>query len=227
MLLKTEHILFYLIKVAVFQKPIFYFIIPLFEPQISSNCTYFKSCFKKMGNYEKLFEDTKQIICIAFDVEVFNTNKLEDTVSGIQISPSFIESICEFASMIEDALELKNLGSYRIDAMSCYESYLKNGNPMGFHLMLSKLLPALECPHTILTTGPVKKRLVTKKARLLLINFLVSVILLGDDIFNIYQKQPSVEKSNKRPLYKSQDGTKILGFINCGMWVIGPTTIDR
>ena len=142
MLLKTEHILVYLIKVAVFQKPIFYFIIPLFEPQISSNCTYFKSCFKKMGNYEKLFEDTKQIICIAFDDltpdylgGAFNTNKLEDDVSGSEMS--FIDRICKFVLIIVEELELKNLGSYRIDAMSCYESYLKNGNPMGFHLMLS------------------------------------------------------------------------------------------
>ena len=100
--------------------------------------------------------------------------------------------------MIEEfALELENLESYRIDAMSCYESYLKTGNPMGFHLMLSKLLPALECPHTILTTGPVKKRLITKKARLLLINFLVSVILLGDDIVNIYQSDSDCEDDGK------------------------------
>ena len=50
----------------------------------------------------------------------------------------------------------------------------------GFHLMLSKLLPALECPHTILTAGPVKRRLVIKKAKLLLINNFsyISVILI-------------------------------------------------
>ena len=53
---------------------------------------------------------------------------------------------------------------------------------MGFLIMLSKVLPNLECPHTVLTTGPVKKRLVTKKAKLLLLNFLASVILLFDDL---------------------------------------------
>ena len=157
-----------------------------------------------MGNYEKLFEDTKQIICIAFDDltpdylgGAFNTNKLEDDVSGSEMSPSFIDRICKFVLIIVEELELKNLGSYRINAASCYESYLKNGNPMGFHLMMSKLLPALECPHTILTTGPVKKRLVTKKARLLLINFLVSVTLLYDDIVDIYESDSDCDDDGK------------------------------
>ena len=81
---------------------------------------------------------------------------------------------------------LNKLGNYKKgDAKSCHNTYLKNSNPMGFLIMLSKLLPALECPHTILTTGPVKKRLVTKKAKLLLLNFLASMIVLCDDIDDI------------------------------------------
>ena len=54
-----------------------------------------------------------------------------------------------------------------------------------------------------------------------------SVISVFPNIFNIYKKQHSMENHSKKPLYKSQDGTKILGFTNCGTWVIGPTTIDR
>ena len=127
---------------------------------------------------DELLEDTIQILNIIFltDVSKF---KLEQDVTGVEPSPTFIEIVCSF---LGGNLKLMNLSNLKEgDAKSCYDTYLKNSNPMGFLIMLSKLLPTLECPHTVLTSGPVKKRLVTKKAKLLLLNFLASVILLCDD----------------------------------------------
>ena len=140
-----------------------------------------------MGNdsLEELLEDTIHVINIHNTKcpTKFQNNKfkVEQFVSGGEPSPAFIKVVCSF---VEDNLNDENCGNYKKgDAKSCYDMYLKNSNPMGFLIMLSKLLPALECPHTILTTGPVKKRLVTKKAKLLLLNFLTSVTLLCEEIF--------------------------------------------
>ena len=134
-----------------------------------------------MGNdsLDELLEDTIQIINIIFRSDV-NKFLFEQDVSGEEPSPQIIKTVCSF---LGNSLKLMNLSNLKKgDAESCHEMYLKNSNPMGFLIMLSKVLPALECPHTILTTGPVKKRLVTKKAKLLLLNFLASVILLFDDL---------------------------------------------
>ena len=128
---------------------------------------------------DKLLKDTKLIVSIERD-EDMDINKLEQVVSGIQPSPRFILIICEWATFLESfrfsTLQSNALERRRLYAKACYDTYLKNSNPMGFLIMLSKLLPALECPHTVLTTGPVKKRLVTKKAKLLLINFMASCL---------------------------------------------------
>ena len=134
---------------------------------------------------DELFEDTKQIIIVVFQKFEVNFKLEEKDVSGVEPSPQFILIVCSCAAFLEDYLKLKKLGIYKKgDAKSCYDTYQKNSNPMGFLILLSKLMPALECPHTILTSGPVKKRLVTKKAKLLLLNFLASVTLMCDDICN-------------------------------------------
>ena len=138
-----------------------------------------------MGNdyLGELLENTKQIIkpTVDFDIEEF-------VING-EPSPSFIYYISTFATHLEDQLKLKNLECYKGDAKACYDTYhQKKTNPMGFHLMLSKLLPALGCPHTILTTGPVKRRLDSKRAKLLLLNFLASInILLANVIYEYIQ----------------------------------------
>ena len=131
----------------------------------------------------ELLENTKQIIkpTVDFDIEEF-------VING-EPSPSFIYYISTFATHLEDQLKLKNLEYYKGDAKACYDTYhQKKTNPMGFHLMLSKLLPALGCPHTILTTGPVKRRLDSKRAKLLLLNFLASInLLLANVIYEYIQ----------------------------------------
>ena len=104
---------------------------------------------------DKLLKDTEQILSI-LDVEV-DINQLEQDVDLI------IWIICELATTLE-SFKFPTLEGTSLNANACRDTYRKNPNPMGFLIMLSKLLPALKCPHTILTTGSVKKRLLTKKA---------------------------------------------------------------
>ena len=142
--------------------------------------------FQKMDSIylDKLLKDTTQIVSIERDADI-DIKKLEQVVSGVQPSPRFILIICEWATFLEscrfstlESCRFSPLERRSLYAKACYDTYLKNSNHMRFLIMLSKLLPALECPHTILTSGPVKKRLVTKKAKLLLINFLASFVIL-------------------------------------------------
>ena len=145
---------------------------------------------------DKIFEDTKQIISIltnfnigkdhqhhennqpdilVHQLHLVDINLLEQ--DGVQPSPTFIRMICEWATFLE-SVRFPTLERMCLNAKACHDTYLKNSNPMGFLFMLSKLLPALECPHTILTTGPVRKRLLTMRAKLLLFNFMASHSLL-------------------------------------------------
>ena len=148
---------------------------------------------------DKLLKDTKLIVSIERDADI-DINKLEQVVSGIQPSPRFILIICEWATFLESfrfsTLQSNALERRRLYAKACYDTYLKNSNPMGFLIMLSKLLPALECPHTVLTTGPVKKRLVTKKAKLLLINFMASFVILLTEHWNSTEQSQLCKKNS-------------------------------
>ena len=145
---------------------------------------------------DKIFEDTKQIISILTNFNIgkdhqHHENKQPDILvhqlhlvdinlleqDGVQPSPTFIRMICEWATFLE-SVRFPTLERMCLNAKACHDTYLKNSNPMGFLFMLSKLLPALECPHTILTTGPVRKRLLTMRAKLLLFNFMASHSLL-------------------------------------------------
>ena len=147
----------------------------------------------------KLLKDTKLIVSIERDADI-DINKLEQVVSGIQPSQRFILIICEWATFLESfrfsTLQSNALERRRLYAKACYDTYLKNSNPMGFLIMLSKLLPALECPHTVLTTGPVKKRLVTKKAKLLLINFMASFVILLTEHWNSTEQSQLCKKNS-------------------------------
>ena len=155
---------------------------------------------ERMGNdsLEELLEDTIHVINIhntKYPTKFQNNKfKVEQFVSGGEPSPAFIKVVCSF---VEDNLNDETCGNYKKgDAKSCYDMYLKNSNPMGFLIMLSKLLPALECPHTVLTTGPVKKRLVTKKAKLLLINFMASFVILLTEHWNSTEQSQLCKKNS-------------------------------
>ena len=94
-----------------------------------------------MGNgdsLDELFEDTKQMIPCAFPELYANEFKIEQDVSGVEPSLAFIQIVGLGAMFLEDEMRLKEHSSYKGDVLS----FSKNPNAMGFHIMISKLLPA-------------------------------------------------------------------------------------
>ena len=117
---------------------------------------------------DDMLQDTKEMMKV--HVPYFSVINLEKYVNAGLKSSDFIDL-------------LDNLTTYVVDMMGPdlkYEDFttlVANGkvsNTAELLSMVSKLLKSLVCHHKCLTEGPIKKRLKSKKARLLLLHFLVS-----------------------------------------------------
>ena len=98
---------------------------------------------------------------------------LEIIVEGGFNELRYTAMVCGLAKMIEE--RLGTLKSFEIAPGMPATIYQYMFGDHGINLMLeTDLLPSLGCPHTVLTQGPVKERLVTKEARLLLVHFLLT-----------------------------------------------------
>lgn len=121
---------------------------------------------------EELMKDTKKAlkeVGYSSDGDPWNVINLEQYAKAGLKSPDYIELVCKLASYVEF-----RSGAEMPTSQLKFHLYEQNGNTTGILLMLSKLLPSLGCPHACLTEGPVRGRLNTKRARLLLLHFLAS-----------------------------------------------------
>ena len=124
------------------------------------------------NNDDELMKDTKEAlkeVGYSSDGDPWNVINLEQYVKAGLKSSDYIELVCKLASYVEF-----RSGAEMPTSQLKFHQYEQNGNTTGILLMLSKLLPSLGCPHACLTEGPVRGRLNTKRARLLLLHFLAS-----------------------------------------------------
>ena len=115
---------------------------------------------------DDLLRDTKEMM--KGHVPSFSVINLEKYVNAGLKSSDFIELIGKLAVHIQHMMGVK------AEDISTLAMYGKNGNIAEFLPIVSKLLKSLVCHHNCLTEGPIKKRLNSKRARLLLLHFLVS-----------------------------------------------------
>ena len=120
--------------------------------------------FKEVGSYDEKFERVVEM----------HLSKLDVLVEAGVKSSDFIELVCKVVSYVEYLIGVKVKAYEDYAGIRSFIMYQKNCNTTGFLLMLSKLLPTMGCPYDILTEGPVKNRLGSKKARVLLLHFLAS-----------------------------------------------------
>ena len=124
------------------------------------------------NNDDELMKDTKEAlkdVGYSSDGDPWNVINLEQYVKAGLKSSDYIELVCKLASYVEF-----RSGAEMPTSQLKFHQYEQNGNTTGILLMLSKLLPSLGCPHACLIDGPVRGRLNTKRARLLLLHFLAS-----------------------------------------------------
>ena len=118
---------------------------------------------------DELLKETKEMM--KGHVPSSSVINLEKYVNAGLKSADFIDLLCKLTNHIEHMMGVKAEDSASSRALA---TYWKNGNTTGILLMVSKLLKSLGCHHKCLTEGPVKTRLNSKRARLLLVHFFVS-----------------------------------------------------
>ena len=118
---------------------------------------------------DELLKETKEMM--KGHVPSSSVINLEKYVNAGLKSADFIDLLCKLTNHIEHMMGVKAEDSASSRALA---TYWKNGNTTGILLMVSKLLKSLGCNHKCLTEGPVKTRLNSKRARLLLVHFFVS-----------------------------------------------------
>ena len=114
---------------------------------------------------DELLKETKEMM--KGHVPSSSVINLEKYVNAGLKSADFIDLLCKLTNHIEHMMGVKAEDSASSRALA---TYWKNGNTTGILLMVSKLLKSLGCNHKCLTEGPVKTRLNSKRARLLLEN---------------------------------------------------------
>ena len=118
---------------------------------------------------DELLKETKEMM--KGHVPSSSVINLEKYVNAGLKSADFIDLLCKLTNHIEHMMGVKAEDSASSRALA---TYWKNGSTTGILLMVSKLLKSLGCNHKCLTEGPVKTRLNSKRARLLLVHFFVS-----------------------------------------------------
>ena len=115
---------------------------------------------------DDLLRDTKEMM--KGHVPSFSVINLEKYVNAGLKSSDFIDLLGNLAAHVANLMGVnpEDLTTLAANGKTCYTAELLP--------MVSKLLKSLVCHHKCLTEGPIKKRLNSKRARLLLVHFLVS-----------------------------------------------------
>ena len=176
----------------------------------------FKEFRVKEDQMLKLLNNSKQVlfeVCgtggIDFDEEkILNLDQYANAGLIFSASPDYIELVCKLALPLEDPSSTES-DPNSIGALNMFQAIY---NPAGVSLMLNKLLPYLNCPHTIVIEDPVSNGLsTTKKGRLQLIHFLAlkvkSLLFPDSDIAGAWAMVNNVENKIKDTFKKmSIDG---------------------
>ena len=202
----------------------------IFKYSVSENImrtVEFKEFRVKEDQMLKLLNDSKQVlfeVCgtggnggIDFDEEkIKNLEHYANAGLIFSASPDYIELVCKLALPLEDPSSAES-DPNSIGALNMFQATY---NPAGISLMLNKLLPYLNCPHTIVIEDPVSSGLsTTKRGRLQLIHFLASKVkslLFPDrDIAGAWAQVDNVENKVKDTFKKMSIDGKDTGLVEC------------
>lgn len=199
----------------------------IFKYSVSENImrtVEFKEFRVKEDQMLKLLNNSKQVlfeVCgtggIDFDEEkILNLDQYANAGLIFSASPDYIELVCKLALPLEDPSSTES-DPNSIGALNMFQAIY---NPAGVSLMLNKLLPYLNCPHTIVIEDPVSNGLsTTKKGRLQLIHFLAlkvkSLLFPDSDIAGAWAMVNNVENKIKDTFKKMSIDGKDTGLTEC------------